>query len=119
MLEHPATPPPPPNTDLHDRLVDEVEEKQPDGPSPKGQSSRTAARLLFAFGAVALGGMVILLFIRGGWPTGLAGLGILFLYAFMGSTPWFAGVLRARDRREAETIVNHELGIDQTPGRPA
>lgn len=98
-----------PSQVIHDRIADEVEQTLPEGPSPKGRANRTAARFLFAFGAVALSGMVIFLFFRGGWAAGAVGIAILSIYAFLGSTPWMAGALRARDHREVELIVKDEL----------
>ncbi len=113
-----------PSPAVHDRIADQIEQTLPEGPSPKGSANRTAARLLFAFGAAALLGMVVFLFIRGGLAAGAVGIAILALYAFMGSTPWMAGTLRARDRREVEVVIDHETQLHDTlhevkPGRPA
>jgi hypothetical protein len=108
----------PEDLSVHDQIVDVLQETQPEGPSPKGSSVQMQNRLLFAFGALGLGAMIIFLFVRGGWAAGSVGLLILFLYAFLGSTPWMAGTLRARDRREVEQVVTHELGIPQTKEPP-
>lgn len=102
----------------HDRIVEVIEETLPEGPSPKGSGVQMQNRLLFAFGALGLGAVIIFLFVKGGWAAGSVGLFILFLYAFLGSTPWMAGTLRARDRRDVEHVVTHELGIPATNEPP-
>lgn len=99
----------------HDRIVGQLEETLPEGPSPKGSGVQFQNRLLFAFGALGLGAIIIFLFVRGGWAAGGVGLFILFLYALLGSTPWMAGTLRARDKRQVEQVVENELGVPPSP----
>jgi hypothetical protein len=114
-------PAPSPKGAAHDAIAHEVEQTMPEGPSPRGGSTVSTTRALVAFGAIALIGMIVFLFLRGGWVAGLVGIAVLFLYGFLASTPWMAGVFRARDRREVETIVHHELHENPSaePLRPA
>jgi hypothetical protein len=116
-MPEPTTPEPPEKI-IHDAVVDQIEETLPEGPSPKFPQHYTHRRILFAFGALALTGLVVLLFIQGGPAAGAVGLAILFFYALFGSTPWLAGTLRAKEHKEVEAVVHEEMDANHIPQPP-